>query len=439
MPPMESARNRKNTAPSAGEHVASYYAATLVEDIRYPALTGDCTADVCVVGAGFTGVATALTLAERGYAVVLLEAHRVGWGASGRNGGQLLFGISGEARLRRLYGDAVQDLLWSLRRRGNAIVEDRIRRYAIDCDLKHGHVEVALKPRQMDAFAAELDVYRARGLDEGVRIVGAEELRTLIGTSRYVGGILNRANAHLHPLNLCAREARAARDLGARIHEHTPVLHIEHGARPRVVTPQGAVVAEHVVLAGGAYHALEQRRLGGLAFAAKSFMIATEPLPPELVNEINPQDLAVADANVVLDYFRLSADRRLLFGGRCNYSGLEPASIRASLLPRLLAIYPQLAGVRVDYEWGGSMGIVINRIPLIGRVAPNVWYAQSYSGHGLNVSHIAGEILSDAIGGSLERFDVFVRVPHVRVPLGRWLGRPLLALGMLYYRLRDLL
>lgn len=436
---MTSLRNQKGHPAPGAEHVASYYAATLNEDIRYPPLAGDCTADVCVVGAGFTGVATALTLAERGYSVVLLEAHRVGWGASGRNGGQLLFGISGETRLRRIYGDAVQDLLWSLRRRGNEIVEDRIRRYAIDCDLRHGHVEVALKARQMDAFAAELDAYTERGIDEAVRIVEAEELRSLIGTSRYVGGLLNMANAHLHPLNLCAGEARAARDLGVRIHEHTPVLKIEHGARPRVVTPQGAVVAEHVVLAGGAYHALEQRRLGGLAFAAKSFMIATEPLSPELVNEINPQDLAVADANVVLDYFRLSADRRLLFGGRCNYSGIEPLSIRASLLPRLLAIYPQLNGVRVDYEWGGSMGIVINRIPLIGRVAPNVWYAQSYSGHGVNVSHIAGEILADAIGGTLERFDVFARVPHVRVPLGRWLGRPLLALGMLYYRLRDLL
>jgi glycine/D-amino acid oxidase-like deaminating enzyme len=421
------------------EHCASYYAATLNERTTYPALEGERDADVCVVGAGFTGVAAALTLAERGYRVVLLEAHRIGWGASGRNGGQLLFGISGEGRLRRRYGAAVDELLWSLRRRGNEIVEDRIRRYDIRCDLKHGYVEVALKARQVAGFEAERDEHARRGLGREVRLVGAEELRGLIGTSRYVGGLLNEANAHLHPLNLCAGEARAAAGLGASVCERSPVIDIEHGARPRVVCERGAVRADTVLLAGGAYHALERRRLSGLAFAASSFMIATEPLDEGRVREINPRDLAVADANVVLDYFRLSADRRLLFGGRCNYTGRVPKSISASLLPRLLEIYPQLAGIRVDYEWGGRMGIVINRIPLIGRTAPNVYYAQSYSGHGVNVSHVAGDVLADAIAGSMERFDVFARVRHVRLPVGEWAGRQLLALGMLYYRLRDLL
>ena len=421
------------------EHCASYYAATLNERATYPALEGENEADVCVVGAGFSGVATALTLAERGYRVALLEAHRVGWGASGRNGGQLLSGISGEARLRRLYGPAIDDLLWTLRRRGNEIVEERVCRYDIRCDLRHGYVEVALKPRQVTGFEAERDEHARRGVGNEVRLIGAEELRALLGTSRYVGGLINEANAHLHPLNLCAGEARAAAGLGARVFERSPVVRIEHGVRPRVVCERGSIRTDHVVLAGGAYHALERSRLGGLAFAASSFMIATERLSDERVREINPCDLAVADANVVLDYFRLSSDRRLLFGGRCNYSGRVPQSISASLLPRLLEIYPQLAGVRVDYEWGGKMGIVINRIPLIGRVAPNVWYAQSYSGHGVNVSHVAGEILTDAIAGSMERFDVFARVRHVRLPVGEWAGRQLLALGMLYYRLRDLL
>jgi glycine/D-amino acid oxidase-like deaminating enzyme len=421
------------------EHCASYYAATLNERANYPRLEGEQEADICVVGAGFTGVATALTLAERGYRVALLESHRVGWGASGRNGGQLLSGISGEARLRRLYGPEIDDLLWTLRRRGNEIVEERIRRYDIRCGLKHGYVEVALKRRQVAGFEAERDEHARRGAGAEVRLVDADELRSLLGTSRYIGGLLNEVNAHLHPLNLCAGEARAAAGLGALVREHSPVLCIEHGAQPRVVCEQGSIRADNVVLAGGAYHALERSRLGGLAFAASSFMIATEPLGEERVREINPRDIAVADANVVLDYFRLSSDRRLLFGGRCNYSGRAPASISASLLPRLLEIYPQLNGVRIDYEWGGKMGIVINRIPLIGRVAPNVWYAQSYSGHGLNVSHVAGEILADAIAGSMERFDVFARVRHVRLPVGDWAGRQLLALGMLYYRLRDLL
>jgi glycine/D-amino acid oxidase-like deaminating enzyme len=424
---------------AALEHVHSYYAATLAEAIDYPALEGAEEADVCVVGAGFTGIATALTLAERGYRVAVVEAKRVGWGASGRNGGQLLCGISGERRLRRSYGPAIDDLLWALRWRGNEIVEERVRRYAIPCDLRHGFVEVACKARQMQTLAAERDEHLRRGAAYEVRIVERDELRALLGTPAFCGGLLNMANAHLHPLNLCAGEARAARDLGARIYERSAVLRIEHGARPRVVTERGSIRAGAVVLAGGAYHGLEQRRLGGLAFAATSFMLATEPLGAERVREINPRDLAAADANVVLDYFRLSADRRLLFGGRCNYSGRVPASIQRSLLPRLLAIYPQLRGVRVDYEWGGSMGIVINRIPLIGRLRNHVYYAQSYSGHGLNVAHLAGEILSDAIAGTMERFDVFARVRHVRVPLGRWVGRPMLALGMLYYRLRDLL
>lgn len=394
---------------------------------------------MCVVGAGFTGVATALTLVERGYKVVLLEANRVAWGASGRNGGQCLYGMSGAARLRRINGRGIDDLLWKMRRRGNEIVEERVRRYDIRCDLKHGFVEVAYKARQLEGLEEEHAEHERRGHGSELRMVSREELRTLVGTDRFVGGLLSDTNAHLHPLNLCAGEARAAAASGVSVHEHSPALRIEHGLRPRVVTERGGVRADTVVLAGGAYHGLERRRLGGLAFAASSFMLATEPLSEERVQEINPRDLAVADANVVLDYFRLSADRRLLFGGFCNYSGRAPKSIRESLMPRLLDIYPQLAGTRVDYEWACNMSIVINRIPLIGRVTPNVYYAQSYSGHGINVSHLAAEVVSDAIGGIMERFDVFARVRHVRLPVGEWAGRQLLALGMLYYRLKDLL
>jgi len=424
---------------SSQEHCASYYAATLVERTDYPVLEGESEADVCVVGAGFTGVAAALTLAERGYRVAMIEANRIGWGASGRNGGQLLYGMSGAARLRRQNGANIDDLLWMLRRRGNEIVEERVRKYDIRCDLRHGFVEVALKRSQLKSFEEEREEHERRGCGAEVRMIGASELHNLIGTPRYLGGLLSESNAHLHPLNLCAGEARAAASLGAQVYERSPVLRIEHGARPRAVTARGSVRADHLVLAGGAYHALEQQKLGGLSFAASSFMIATERLSALLVHEINPRNLAVADANVVLDYFRLTPDRRLLFGGHCNYSGRVPSSIQGSLRPRLAEVYPQFARIRVDYEWGGRMGIVINRIPLIGRIAPNVYYSQSYSGHGLNVSHMAAEVLSDAIAGSMERFDVFARVKHVRLPVGEWAGRQMLALGMLYYRMRDLL
>jgi len=206
-----------------------------------------------------------------------------------------------------------------------------------------------------------------------------------------------------------------------------------------VVTRTGEVEADAVVLAGNAYHALERRHLSGLTFPAGSFIIATEPLPQATREEINPGDLAVCDPNYVLDYFRLSADGRLLFGGRCNYSGREPRSIRRTMAPRMEKIYPQLKGVKIDYEWGGKIGIVINRVPLFGRIRPNVYYAQGYSGHGVNVTHVAGEIVADAIAGTLETLDLFEAIRHIRFPLGQWVGNQLVALGMIYYRLRDLL
>ncbi len=217
------------------------------------------------------------------------------------------------------------------------------------------------------------------------------------------------------------------------------MTHIEHGSRPRAVTAAGSVTADAVVLAGNAYHALERRHLSGLVFPAGSFIIATKPLDPGLAEAINGQDLAVCDTNNVLDYYRFSADKRMLFGGRCNYSGRDPASISGTMAPRMRKIYPQLSDVGIDYEWGGKIGVVINRIPLLGRTAPNVFYAQGYSGHGVNVTHLAGEIMADAVSGTMERLDVFEQIRHVRIPLGQWVGNQLVALGMIYFRLKDLL
>jgi glycine/D-amino acid oxidase-like deaminating enzyme len=251
--------------------------------------------------------------------------------------------------------------------------------------------------------------------------------------------MLDRRNGHLHPLNLCIGEARAAAGLGVKIFEQSPVVNIQHGKRPRVLTASGQVEANTVVLAGNAYHALERRHLSGLTFPAGSYIIATEPLSPEMIQSINPLDLAVCDLNNVVDYFRLSADGRMLFGGRCNYSGREPRSIQAAMLPRMLKIYPQLKGVRIDYEWGGKIGVVVNRIPLLGRIGGNVYYCQGYSGHGINATHVAGEIMADAITGTLERFDLFANSRHMRIPLGQWFGNQSVALGMLYYRLKDIL
>lgn len=421
------------------EHVDSYYAATANACIDYPALCGAASADVAVVGGGFTGVATALTLAERGYRVALLEANRIGWGASGRNGGQLIGGISGEERVVRHYGERIADLIWELRWRGHDIILERVRKYGIDCDLRFGYVDAAVKPRHLRMLERDFARLQHRNFPFDFRLLDAAGMRDTLGTSAYCGGLVNMRNGHVHPLNLCIGEAHAAGGLGVQIFEHSPVLRIAHGPRPRVVTAHGHLDADAVVLGGHVFHRLEQRQLSGTTFPAGSFIIATEPLPESTRREINPLDLAVCDMNHILDYHRLSADGRLLYGGRCNYSGRVPASIESTLRPRMQKVYPQLAGVRVDYEWGGSIGIAIRRIPLLGRIDGNVYYAQAYSGHGVNATHIMGEIIADAIGGTLERFDLFAQMPRLRIPLGNAVGGHIVALGMLYYRLKDLL
>lgn len=424
--------------PAGEPHTASYYAATRNDDSTYAPIAGDSDADVCVIGGGFTGVSTALTLAERGYRVVLLEENLISWGASGRNGGQLIGGMCGERQLSHHWRGERDDFMFALGYRGHELILERVKKYRIDCDLKHGYMDVAVRPRHLRDLAGYHAELCERGMEEDVRLVDAGELPSLLGTSRYLGGMINNRNGHLHPLNLCLGEARAAAGLGTSIHEGSRVLDIEHGNRPRVVCEKGSVTADFVVIAGNAYHRLERRRLGGLLFPASSYIIATEPLTVEEAAGVNPLDLAVCDLNTVLDYFRLTADRRMLFGGRCNYSGREPRDIAASMQPRLHRIYPQLRGKRIDYAWGGMMAIVVNRVPLLGRTAPNVIYSMGYSGHGVNMTHACGEILADAIGGTLEAFDFFAEVPHRPIPLGEWLGGQAVAAGMLYYRLRDL-
>ena len=421
------------------EHTNSYYAATANETTNYPALAGRQAADVCIVGAGFTGVATALTLTERGYSVALVEANRVGWGASGRNGGQLINGISGLAKIRKKHGEGIDDMLWGLKWRGNDIIHERVEKYAIECDLKNGFVETALKPRHLDDLEEYVEEMGRHEFPYDYEMWDREKTRAMLGTDAYLGGFVSYRDGHLHPLNLCIGEARAAHGLGAQIFEQSPVTDIEHGNRPKVKTATGYVEADAVVLAGNAYSLLEPTYLANLVFPASSYIIATEPLSEDLVKEINPLDLAVCDLNEVVDYYRLSADKRMLFGGACNYSGREPASIESYILPKMLRIYPQLNGVRIDYEWGGKMGIVLNRIPALGRIEKNVYFCQGYSGHGVNATHVMGEIVADAIAGTMEKFDLFADMKHFRIPGSQWMGNQIIALGMLYYRIKDLL
>ncbi len=417
-------------------HTESYYAATANQVTDFAPLRGEHTADVCVIGAGFTGVSTALHLAERGYSVHIVEANRVGWGASGRNGGQMIGGIAGEKCVAKSLGKDVEAVFSELRWAGHEIIRERVKTYDIQCDLKSGYLDVAIKKRHLRDIEADYERLEQAGFPHEIRILSRDETCDMIGTDAYIGALLNMGNGHLHPLNLCIGEANAAVSLGALIHEQSPVIDIEKGDKPRVVTQQGAVTADAVVIAGNAYHSLEPK-LRGIMFPVNSFIIASEPLSADMVATINPQDLAVCDPNFVLQYFRLSADKRLLFGARFNYFGDDPKVIRTHHRRKMAKIYPGLANVGIDYAWGGTIGVPINRVPQLGRVAPNIFYCQGYSGHGVNVTHLAGQIMADAVAGTFERFDMFANVKPFVVPGAHLLQKPLVTLGMMYYQIKD--
>ncbi|HEX7061898.1 MAG TPA: FAD-binding oxidoreductase [Woeseiaceae bacterium] len=423
----------------ATRHVNSWYAATVNRRTDYPVLRDEIRADVAVVGAGFTGLSTALFLAERGYDVVVLEARKVGWGASGRNGGQLLDGFVEIDKIERRLGPEAAQIAWRMGLECRDIVLERIERYRIDCDLKFGYLDLALNRRDVEYFHSEIERKRSLGYPHALQFVPKDELPAYIGSERYVAGLVNRANGHLHPLNLCIGEAAAAESQGARIFERSPVTRVRHGREPVVETANGRVRAGKVVLAGNAYLGRVEPQLYGTVIPSGSYIIATEPLGAERARELLPQDMAACDQKVGLDYFRLTPDNRLLFGGLCNYSGRDPKDITGALRPNMLKVFPQLADARIEYEWGGYIAISIKRIPQFGRIGENTYYAHGYSGHGLAPSHMAGKVLADAIGGDTERFDVFARIRHVRLPGGKWFANPVLALGMLYYRLKELL
>ena len=417
-------------------HTGSYYAASANEDTNYSPLRGAQSADVCVIGGGFTGISTALTLAERGYNVHVVEANKVAWGASGRNGGQMIGGLSGEGPIEKSLGKDGAKTVWDMRWEGHKIIRERVKTYNIQCDLKAGYIDVAIKPRHLRAQEQEAEALARHQFPFDYKLLSKQEIQDTIGTSAYLGGLLNMGNGHLHPLNLCIGEAKAAVSKGATIYEQSTVLRIEKHKKPVVVTEHGSVTADFVVLAGNAYHLLE-RKLRGIMFPVNSFIIASEPLSEELVSEINPKDFAVCDPNYILEYFRLSADKRLLFGGRCNYFGSDPKVIKSHLVPRMLKIYPQLKDIKFEFGWGGTIGVPINRVPQMGRIADNIFYSQGYSGHGVNVTHLAGQIMADTVAGTFERFDVFANIKPFTIPGQHLFGRQMVALGMLYYKLKD--
>lgn len=431
-----------NAVIPAAERCPSYYSASLNQETDYPPLRGEVHVDVVIIGGGFTGVASAVELAERGLKVAIVEANKIGWGATGRNGGQVTGSLSGDSAMRKQMrnklGEEVDDFIWHLRWRGHAIIKHRVEKYAIQCDLKHGHLHAAMKPVHMQ----ELEVAHAEAVRHGmasdVTLLDRAGVQNHLASDLYCGALKNTRNMHLHPLNLCIGEAKAATSLGALIFEHSEVLQIVHGANPAVVTAGGRINAKQVLLAGDVYHKLEAKQLKGLIFPAMGGIVTTAPLGA-LAEQINPQDLAVYDCRFVLDYYRLTADKRLLFGGGCNYSGRDSRDIAAELRPGIERTFPQLKGVAIDFQWSCAMGIVINRIPLLGKLSDNVWYCQGYSGHGIATSHIMGEIMANALTGTLGQFDTFAACKQIKVPLGDLFGNPMLAAGMWYYRMLETL
>jgi len=425
------------------DHARSYYRATANALVERPALGADLTADVCVIGGGFTGVNTAIELAQRGLSVILLEARRIGWGASGRNGGQLIRGIGhdvsgfanyvGEEGVRYLERAGIESV---------ALVGERIREHSIDCDLRWGFCELANTPAQFAAFKDEQAHLAQLGYAHEIRLVGPEDMQQVVGSSVYAGGLVDMGSGHLHPLNLVLGEARLAESLGVRIFEHTEVLELLHGDTVQVRCAGGTVRAASLVLACNAHLEDVEPRLSGKVLPAGSYIIATEPLSEDVAKRLIPQNLALCDQKVGLDYYRLSADRRLLFGGACHYSGRDPADIAAYMQPKMLKVFPELATTAIEFQWGGRIGITANRFPQVGRLKqyPNVFYAQGYSGHGLNVTHWCARLLAEGIhAGHSAGLDIFSQVPHMTFPGGKVLRSPLLALGMLWYRLRELI
>ena len=427
-----------NPGTHSKEYPDSYYFASLKYPQRYPQLEERRETEVCVIGGGFSGVNTALELSERGYKVTLIEAYRIGWGASGRNGGQIIRGVGHELEpFRKAIGQEGIDAIGQMGFEANEIVKARVQKYTIDCDLKMGYCDLATKPRHVKGFEEDKAWLDKVGYPYETRLLNKDQMHEVVGSDVYLGGLTDMGSGHLHPLNLVCGEAKVAADLGVDIFEQSPVTAIEQGDRCLVKTAKGEVRADRVVICGNAYVAGLDNTLEGQILPAGSYVIATEPLSEEQCQRILPKDMAVCDQRVDLDYYRLSADKRLLFGGLCTYSGRDPKSILKALRPNMDKVFPYLSDVKIDYQWGGMIGIGANRLPQIGRLRPNVYFAQAYAGHGVNVTHMAAKLIAESIDGESQRIEVFEKVKHMRFPGGRRFRSPVLALGMSYHRLKD--
>jgi gamma-glutamylputrescine oxidase len=417
------------------QHAPSYYAATANWQTDYPELEGAIEADVAIVGGGFSGVATAVELSERGYKVVLLESNRIGWGASGRNGGQIIGGYGqNPGAFRSTIGSEGVDIVEGMGVECVDIIKQRIEKYNIDCDLKWGYCEVGLKKRHLKSYQQWAED------DPAMRLLDQDQIKEYVNSELYLGGYYREDWGHIQPLNLCLGEAKVAQSLGANIFENSQVTNITYGDNPVVTTQKGSVKAGHVILCGNAYMGKLVPYLDARVLPATSCIIGTEPLSDEQLQQTMVRDVAVCDSRTALDYYRLSADKRLLFGGLSNYTGLEPTNAEAVMRNKMAKVFPSLKNVKIDYSWSGRMGISVRRMPQIGRIKnSNILYASGYSGHGVAPTHMTGRLLAEAVDGNTHRFDIMNKMFHLPWPGGKLLRRPAMAAGMMFYKIRDAL
>jgi gamma-glutamylputrescine oxidase len=416
----------------------SYYAASANTAPEHPSLQGDVTADVCVIGGGIAGCSTALDLAERGYRVVLLEGQRIGWGASGRSGGQAITGFaSGQAKLVQQVGAANARRMWDISLEGLQLIRERVAKYNIDCDLHWGQMHVAIKPRQRDDLLHEQRETEQKYGYRQLRFLERAEVESLLETHRYCAGLYDSGSGHLHPLNYTLGLAAAASAAGVTIYERSLVTSVSYDNPSVVSTAGGKVRAKFVVLCGNAYLDKLVPSLRSRIMPVGTYIVATESLGEARMKQLMRENIAVTDINFVLDYFRRSADHRLLFGGRVSYSGSDAFDTATATRKRMLKVFPQLADVSIEYAWGGYVDITMSRAPDFGRLAPHVYYLQGFSGHGIALTGVAGRLVAEAVAGQAERFDLFTKLQHREFPGGELLRMPALVLAMLWYRARD--